>query len=105
MARKGRRIINFITLDCSTMIHPVGHFFTYVVGEKCRNGTIFPVGYLKKGGGGKKNLKKNQKWSRLIGDLKVGQSAHFLLASSPSNQILLHFALDGPVCDFLFSKQ
>ena len=103
--RKGRRIINFITLDCSTMIHPVGHFFTYVVGEKCRNGTIFPVGYLKKGGGGKKNLKKNQKWSRLIGDLKVGQSAHFLLASSPSNQILLHFALDGPVCYFLFSKQ
>ena len=40
------------------MIHPVGHFFTYVVGEKCRNGIIFPVGYLKKGGGGKKKSQK-----------------------------------------------
>ena len=70
MAKKGRRIINFITLDCSTMIHPVGHFFTYVVGEKCRNGTIFPVGYLKKGGGGKKISKRIRNGVGLLGILK-----------------------------------
>ena len=65
------------------------HFFRLCIGEKRWTW--------------EKNLKKNKKWSRLIRDLKVGQSAHFLLASSPSNQILLHFALDGPVCYFLLS--
>jgi hypothetical protein len=55
---------------------------------------------------GKTLSKRIRKEARLgIRELKVGQSAHFLLASSPSNQILLHFALDGPVCDFLFAKQ
>ena len=83
----------------------VGHFFTYVVGEKRGNGNLFSFVELKKRWSWERNFKKNKKWRRLIRDLKIGQSAHFLLASSPSNQILLHFALDGPVCYFLFSKQ
>ena len=83
----------------------VGHFFTYVVGEKRGNGKKKFVCGVKKRWSWERNFKKNKKWRRLIRDLKIGQSAHFLLASSPSNQILLHFALDGPVCYFLFSKQ
>ena len=107
MSRKAGRVEGSLIslLQIVALLYTLQDIFSLMQWVKMQKWNNFSGWVFEKRWRWEKNLKKNQKWSRLIGDLKVGQSAHFLLASSPSNQILLHFALDGPVCYFLFSKQ